>query len=107
MLCIPSATSTLRRLPSLAARYDRKTDRLHFSTASFRLNSLRWPGRLALRLGHAVGVVFLSEGGGMVTCNNLTIINLLLKLTGPLHERRVTQALLALQVGPAVQARPN
>ena len=69
------------------------------STSTFRMSSLRWPGRLALRLGHAVGVVHLTESGGMTTCNNLTIINLLLKLAGPLHERRVTQALLALQVG--------
>ncbi|KAF0295545.1 UDP-N-acetylglucosamine--dolichyl-phosphate N-acetylglucosaminephosphotransferase [Amphibalanus amphitrite] len=82
------------RLP----RYDRKTDRLHMSTSTFRMSSLRWPGRLALRLGHAVGVVHLTESGGMTTCNNLTIINLLLKLAGPLHERRVTQALLAIQV---------
>ena len=74
------------------------------STFTFHMSSLHWLGRLALRLGHAVRVVHLTESDGVTTCNNLTIINLLLKLTGPLHERRVTQALLTIQVGHECQA---
>ncbi|XP_037085083.1 UDP-N-acetylglucosamine--dolichyl-phosphate N-acetylglucosaminephosphotransferase-like isoform X2 [Pollicipes pollicipes] len=85
------------RLP----KYDCETDLLHMSSTSFQLEALPWPGRLFLRVCSTLGLVRLatSEGeGGITTCNNLTIINLLLKFSGPMHERSVTIALLAFQV---------
>ena len=45
---------------------------------------------------------FEVEGVAMVEYNNLTIINLLLKLLGPLHERDLTLLLLVLQAGAGV-----
>jgi hypothetical protein len=39
------------------------------------------------------------EGEAMVEYNNLTIINLLLKVAGPLRERDLTLLLLLLQAG--------
>jgi len=85
------------RLP----KYDPDTDRLHMSTTSFRLSSLPWPGRLYLHVCRALGLVQLTtaEGAhGLSTCNNLTIINLVIKFCGPLHEKTVVLALLGFQV---------
>lgn len=39
-----------------------------------------------------------NEEGDFTECNNLTLINLLLKVFGPLHERTLTLLLLLLQV---------
>lgn len=39
-----------------------------------------------------------SEDGAFTECNNMTLINLLLKVLGPMHERTLTLLLLLLQV---------
>lgn len=39
-----------------------------------------------------------SEDGAFTECNNMTLINLLLKVFGPTHERNLTLLLLLLQV---------
>ena len=48
-----------------------------------------------------LGLVYIEyrtvSGQQMVTFNNLTIINLLLKTCGPMHERNVTVMLLVAQ----------
>jgi UDP-N-acetylglucosamine--dolichyl-phosphate N-acetylglucosaminephosphotransferase len=87
------------RLP----KYCRETDTVSMSLARFPASSLRLPGRLSLallgRLGLAHVVTVREEGQPeMVECNNLTLINFALKLTGPLHERTVTVVLLGLQL---------
>lgn len=38
------------------------------------------------------------EDGAFTECNNMTLINLLLKVVGPMHERNLTLLLLLLQV---------
>lgn len=43
-----------------------------------------------------------SEDGHFTECNNLTLINLLLKVCGPIHERNLTLLLLLLQVRSGV-----
>lgn len=44
-----------------------------------------------------------NEDGAFTECNNMTLINLLLKVFGPMHERNLTLFLLLLQVvGSAV-----
>jgi hypothetical protein len=48
---------------------------------------------------------FEVEGVAMVEYNNLTIINFLLKLLGPLHERDLTLLLLAVQASKRVKRR--
>jgi len=40
----------------------------------------------------------------MVECNNLTIINFILRLTGPMHEQSLTLSILAIQVLSSVLA---
>lgn len=39
-----------------------------------------------------------NEDGAFTECNNMTLINLLLKVFGPMHERNLTLFLLLLQV---------
>lgn len=39
-----------------------------------------------------------NEDGAFTECNNMTLINLLLKVFGPMHERNLTLLLLLLQV---------
>ena len=40
----------------------------------------------------------------MVECNNLTLINFILRLTGPMHEQTLTVAILVIQVLSSVLA---
>lgn len=39
-----------------------------------------------------------NEDGAFTECNNMTLINLVLKVFGPMHERNLTLLLLLLQV---------
>ena len=39
-----------------------------------------------------------NDDGAFTECNNMTLINLLLKVFGPMHERNLTLFLLLLQV---------
>ncbi|XP_022216471.2 UDP-N-acetylglucosamine--dolichyl-phosphate N-acetylglucosaminephosphotransferase [Drosophila obscura] len=83
------------RLP----KYDTKTDLLHISTTEFRLEELNSLGRLmvvVLRKLHLIS--WHKTADGVVRTNNLTLINFVLVIFGPVHERVVTQMLMALQV---------
>ena len=73
------------------------------SLASFPATSLHPLGGAALAILHALGLVHLArvqeEGGEEgVVVNNLTLINFVLKLSGPMHERTLTTVLLVVQV---------
>jgi UDP-N-acetylglucosamine--dolichyl-phosphate N-acetylglucosaminephosphotransferase len=39
-----------------------------------------------------------NEDGAFTECNNMTLINLLIKIFGPIHEKNLTLLLLLLQV---------
>lgn len=86
------------RLP----RYDVNHDRLAMSYAVFKKNQLRFPGVIFLQLFRALGLLYYKEGvgedGSYMQVNNLTLINLVLKLCGPLHEQTLTFILLVIQV---------
>lgn len=87
------------RLP----KYCRDTDTVSMSLASFPATSLHPLGGAALAILHALGLVHLArvqeEGGEeVVVVNNLTLINFVLKLSGPMHERTLTTVLLVVQV---------
>ena len=60
------------------------------------------PGWLAVRICGLVGVIEIKEGIGEdedeMECSNFTIINLVLKLIGPTHERTLTIIMLLIQV---------
>jgi len=69
------------------------------SRASFKKNELGFLGRLCfnvLRVFCLIDVVELPDGTTEI--NNLTIINFVLKLVGPTHERTLTTYMLILQI---------
>ncbi|XP_001355917.1 UDP-N-acetylglucosamine--dolichyl-phosphate N-acetylglucosaminephosphotransferase [Drosophila pseudoobscura] len=83
------------RLP----KYDTKTDLLHISTTEFRLEELNSLGRLMVTVLRKLRLIsWHKTADGVVRTNNLTLINFVLVIFGPVHERVVTQMLMALQV---------
>ncbi|XP_017151920.2 UDP-N-acetylglucosamine--dolichyl-phosphate N-acetylglucosaminephosphotransferase [Drosophila miranda] len=83
------------RLP----KYDTKTDLLHISTTEFRLEELNSLGRLMVTVLRKLRLIsWHKTADGLVRTNNLTLINFVLVIFGPVHERVVTQMLMALQV---------
>jgi len=85
------------RLP----KYCKETDTVSMSMAKFPSSELKPLGSIVLTILQKVGlahVVRTQEEGGEVThCNNLTLINLMLKFVGPMHEERLTVCLLVVQ----------
>ena len=86
------------RLP----KYDPSTDKVGMSLATFKAKELKPLGKLALAIFKPFGLVhmeqFTKDDESYVTVNNLTIINFILKLFGPMHERSLTILLLVIQV---------
>ena len=86
------------RLP----KYDPATDTVGMSMSVFKESDLRWPGGLFLGVASSLGLAHLRrferDGESWAECNNLTVINLALKMLGPMHERSLTVLLLILQV---------
>ena len=73
------------------------------SIAHFPKSQLKPLGSLALCILQTFGLVHVTiikdEGQeDVVECNNLTLINFILKLLGPMHEQTLTVFLLVLQV---------
>ncbi|KAM7532645.1 hypothetical protein Aperf_G00000130831 [Anoplocephala perfoliata] len=97
------------RLP----RYCERTNRLHPSTVSMHISSISPVGRLCLRLLLLLRLSHLAspdpncvdldakeeaDSDETITTDNLTAINLFLRLAGPMSEARATASLLAIQV---------
>ncbi|XP_017060429.1 LOW QUALITY PROTEIN: UDP-N-acetylglucosamine--dolichyl-phosphate N-acetylglucosaminephosphotransferase [Drosophila ficusphila] len=83
------------RLP----KYDGKTDLLHISTTEFRLEELNTPGRLMVTVLRKLRLIsWHTKADGVVRTNNFTLINFVLVIFGPVHERVVTQMLMGFQV---------
>lgn len=83
------------RLP----KYDAKSDLLHISTTEFRMKELNSLGRLmvtVLRVLHLIS--WQEQADGRVITNNFTLINFVLVVFGPVHERVATQMLMGFQV---------
>lgn len=82
-------------------QYNKKLDKLEPSVVEFRDTSVRWQVMVVLRLLNYLRLVRLEEGvgedGKLCRVNNLTLINLVLLLTGPQHEGSLTTKLLVLQ----------
>lgn len=82
------------RLP----KYDSKTDLLHISTTEFRMEELNPVGRLMVKTLHKLRLIsWQSRPDGLIRTNNFTLINFVLVIFGPVHERVVTQMLMAFQ----------
>ena len=87
------------RLP----KYSKDTNTVSMSIAHFPKSELKPLGSMALSILETFGLVhmtIISEEGqeDVVECNNLTLINFILKLLGPMHEQTLTVFLLGLQV---------
>lgn len=83
-------------------RLNTKTGKLEMSYSKFKTKSLSFLGTFILKVAESLRLVTVhrgeSEDGAFTECNNMTLINLLLKVFGPIHERNLTLLLLLLQV---------
>ncbi|XP_037728708.1 UDP-N-acetylglucosamine--dolichyl-phosphate N-acetylglucosaminephosphotransferase-like [Drosophila subpulchrella] len=76
-----------------------KTDLLHISTTEFSLEDLNTPVRLMVTVLRQLRLIsWHTKADGIVRTNNFTLINFVLVIFGPVHERVVTQMLLGFQV---------
>ena len=83
-------------------RFNPKTGLLDMSHAQFPSDHLGPGGGLFLSLVGTLGLAKVERGvgekGNEIRVNNLTIINFVLKLIGPTHERTLTVYMMAIQV---------
>ena len=93
--CLPCPR---HRLP----KYNENTDTMEMSLAKVKASEMNRIVKMALyasRRGKLVHVKeYETDDGAIIEFNNLTIINLALKLFGPLHERSLTCILLGFQI---------
>ncbi|CAK8687027.1 unnamed protein product [Clavelina lepadiformis] len=86
------------RLP----KFNPKTGLVGMSKARFKSSETKFPGLLILWLAEKLGLVYVEQNLGedeeYIECNNLTLINFLLKIFGPMHERNLTLLLLSIQI---------
>lgn len=75
------------------------TDTVGISTTKFKVDQLNPLGRGIYQVFRRLRLVSVVESEEeFVEMNNLTIINLVLRFHGPMHERRLTCVLLGFQV---------
>lgn len=83
------------RLPKL----DTSNGLLNYSKTSFQLNELNIVGRLSFRILKILGLIkFEISKDGTISCNNLTLINFFILLTGPIHEEKLNYLILTFQL---------
>ncbi|CAB60399.2 UDP-N-acetylglucosamine--dolichyl-phosphate N-acetylglucosaminephosphotransferase [Caenorhabditis elegans] len=86
------------RLP----KYDPKTDTVSMSIAEFKKTDLKRLGALFIAVCKSIGMLHVKEvekdGEIYLQINNLTIINLVLKFAGPLHEKTLNDVLMSIQI---------
>ncbi|KAM5226915.1 UDP-N-acetylglucosamine--dolichyl-phosphate N-acetylglucosaminephosphotransferase isoform 1-T1 [Hipposideros larvatus] len=88
-------------------RLNTNTGKLEMSYSKFKTKSLSFLGTFILKVAGSLQLVTVrqseNDDGAFTECNNMTLINLLLKVFGPMHERNLTLLLLLLQIlGSAV-----
>ncbi|KAF6728885.1 UDP-N-acetylglucosamine--dolichyl-phosphate N-acetylglucosaminephosphotransferase [Oryzias melastigma] len=90
------------RLP----RLNPETGKLGMSYSKFKQKDLSKLGNLILKVAELLKLLEVrrgQDGDEFIECNNMTLINLVLKILGPVHERNLTVIMLAIQVlGSAV-----
>lgn len=83
------------RLP----KFDPETGLLNFSRITFREDELSSIGKLLFFIFKLLRIVkWEKSDDGVTTCNNFTLINFFILLTGPIHERKLNELLLAFQI---------
>ncbi|XP_072886187.1 UDP-N-acetylglucosamine--dolichyl-phosphate N-acetylglucosaminephosphotransferase [Hemitrygon akajei] len=89
-------------------RLDTSTGKLGMSYSKFKTKDLPKLGFTILKVANKLGLVEMNhevgENNEYTECNNLTLINFVLKLIGPTHERTLTIILLFIQVSGSVFA---
>ncbi|NXJ71081.1 GPT acetylglucosaminephosphotransferase, partial [Rostratula benghalensis] len=94
----------LSRLKSfnVSFRLNPSTGKLEMSYSKFKTKSLSALGTYLLKAVKILRVVDVRSGtdedGEYTECNNMTLINFVIKLIGPTHERNLTLLLLLIQV---------
>ena len=87
------------RLP----KYNTETDKLELSRSLFKKSELGLIGWLCVELLWKFGLLDvernIGEDGEYMQINNMTLINFVIKVLGPLHERTLVSILLLIQVG--------
>ncbi|KRY21616.1 putative endochitinase [Trichinella patagoniensis] len=101
LLFLPQIFNFIFSLPQLFRIIPCPRHRLP-NVTSFRCDQLNFTGKHVMRLYTALGLVStkvqLVDGVETVTCNNFTLINLLLKFYGPTHEKVLVVRLLIIQL---------
>lgn len=83
------------RLP----KFDPDTGLVNYSKTTFRESELGVLGRLSFFVFKTLRLIrWERSSDGVITCNNLTLINFFILLTGPVHEKRLNELLLMFQV---------
>ena len=91
------------RLP----KYNKEEDKVSYSITCFEKEKLGKIGRVCLSILSITKLASVKEVDinmdedktvKMIECNNLTLINFILRLTGPLPEQTVTMVLLVIQI---------
>ncbi|XP_006614827.1 UDP-N-acetylglucosamine--dolichyl-phosphate N-acetylglucosaminephosphotransferase [Apis dorsata] len=83
------------RLP----KYNKKTDKLEISTAVFNKKDIGIIGKFIAWIFRKLNIIKWQEDDkGIITCNNLTLINYVLIRTGPMKEPTLTLILLLIQI---------
>jgi UDP-N-acetylglucosamine--dolichyl-phosphate N-acetylglucosaminephosphotransferase len=113
LFCIPQVFNFLYSVPQLfhfvpcprhrLPKFDEKGDqRLHMSMAEFEPSKLSPLGKLIVTIFRLFGLLhyreFEKDDSKWAEVNNMTILNLILKFTGPLHEYRLNQIFLGIQI---------
>jgi len=86
------------RLP----RYSKQTNRIEMSTVRFKQSDIKFLGRLFIKILESMGLLWVQRNIGenreYMECNNFTLVNLVLKIFGPMNERNATILLLLIQI---------
>jgi UDP-N-acetylglucosamine--dolichyl-phosphate N-acetylglucosaminephosphotransferase len=83
------------RLP----KFDPETGLVNFSKTTFRENELNSLGKLSFWIFKSLRLIkWTKDNDGVITCNNLTLINFFILFTGPIHEATLNLYLLTFQI---------
>ena len=86
------------RLP----KYNEETDRLEISTVTFKQSNLGFVGSTCVQILSTFKLLVVKkhicEDGEYMEVNNLTLMNFIIKLYGPMHEKDLVYLLLLIQV---------
>lgn len=84
-------------------RLNPETGKLGMSHSVFKKSDIRPLGKLILSVFSLLRLVQVEDGVGedkkSMRVNNFTLINFVIKMLGPLHERTLTTIMLGIQVG--------